>query len=74
VLCYTYVVSLVDFAIGRDSVVGLATGYGPEVRGSNSGGGRDFPHPSRPAVGPAQRTVQWVPGLSPGGIAAGAWR
>jgi hypothetical protein len=33
---------VVDFAIGRDSVVGLATGYGPEVRGSNSGGGEIF--------------------------------
>ena len=27
------------------------------VRGSNPGGRRDFPHPSRPAMGPTQPSV-----------------
>jgi len=30
----------------------VATGYGLDGPGSNPGGGRDFPHLSRPALGP----------------------
>jgi len=38
----------------------LTTGW--TVRGLNPGGVRDFPHPSRPAVVPTQRSVRCVPG------------
>jgi hypothetical protein len=41
------------------SVSRLATAW--RVRGSNPGGGRDFPHPYRPALRPIQPPIQWVP-------------
>ena len=47
-----------------DSVVNIATPYGLDGLGSNLSGGRDFLHPSRPALGPTQPHIQWVPGLS----------
>ena len=51
---------------GRDSSVGIATRYGLDGPGIETWWGRDFPHPSRPAIGPTQPPVQWVPGLYPG--------
>jgi hypothetical protein len=49
---------------GPDSSVSIATGYGLNGPGIESRWGRDFPHLSRPALGPTQPPVQWVPGLS----------
>ena len=49
--------------LGRYSSVGIATRYlldGPWIE---TRCGRDFPHPYRPAMGPTQPPVQWVPGL-----------
>jgi hypothetical protein len=63
-----------DLIVGRDSVVGIATRYGLDGQGIGSPWGRDYPHPSRPAVGPTQPPAKWVSGLLPGGKAAGAWR
>ena len=38
--------------MGRDSSVGIATRYGLDGPGIESRWGRDFPPPSRPALGP----------------------
>ena len=54
------------FGVGRDSAVDVATLYGLGGPGIESRLGRDFPHPSRPALGPTQPPIQWVPGLSRG--------
>ena len=53
---------LIHLNVGRDSVVGIATRYRVDGRGIESLRVRDFVHPSRPAPGPIQSPVQWVPG------------
>ena len=52
--------------MGWDVSVGIATLYGLDSPGIDSRWGRDFPHPSRPALGPNQLPIEWVPALSRG--------
>jgi len=50
--------------VGRDSVVGMGTRYGPGGKGMKSRWERDFVHPSRMVLMTIQPPTQWLPGLS----------
>jgi len=50
---------------GPGSSVSIASDYGLDGAGSNPGGDEIY-RPSRPALGPSQLPVKWVPGLSRG--------
>jgi len=57
----------------QDSGFGM-TCYGLDGPGIESQWEAKFPHPFRPALGPIQPPIQWVPGLSTRGKATMAWR
>ena len=56
--------------MGRNSSVGIATRYGLKGPGIETRRGRYLPQASRPALGPTQPPIKWVPGLFLGGGAA----
>jgi len=59
---------------GPGSVLSIVTDYGLDSPETEARWGQNFLHLSRPALGSTQPPVQWVPGLSRGSRAAGAWR
>jgi hypothetical protein len=59
---YVYYHSVVH----RDSSVSTAIRYGLDGPGIEYRRGRDFPHPSRPALGLAPPPIRWVPDLTRG--------
>jgi hypothetical protein len=66
IIGYKNVFTRLLYYVGRDRVVGIATRYkldGPRIESLWQ---RDIPHPSRPALGPTQPPVQWVPCFLPG--------
>jgi hypothetical protein len=58
---------MVDAYINRRAIsVGIATRNGLDVPGIQSRWQARLSHPSRPALGPTQPPIQWVPALPSG--------
>ena len=64
--CFNYftptLISSTNIRRGPGGSVGIATDYGLDGPGSNPGGDENF-RPSRPALGPTQPPLKWVPDL-----------
>jgi hypothetical protein len=61
------------FLVGRDSLVGIATSYGPDGPGIKFWWKRDFPHSTRTALGPIQPFYTMGTVSLSRAKAAGAW-
>jgi hypothetical protein len=66
-LCYRYLNFPLVYVndCGPGSSIGIVTDYGLEGPGSNPDGD-EIVRLSRPALGPTQPPVKWIPGLSRG--------
>ena len=66
-LAFLWFHSTYYWRVGRDSSVGIATGYRLNGPGIESRWGRNFPHLSRPALGPHPASCTMGTGCFPGG-------
>ena len=64
---FSYIYIYIFIIYGPGSSFGIATDYGVDGPGSNHSGDEIF-RQSRPALGPKQPPVKWVPGLSRGKV------
>jgi hypothetical protein len=69
---YTILFKHYLYICGSGSVVSIATSYGLDGPGIESRWAREFPHLSRPVLGPIQAPVQQVQGVCRGQRAAEA--
>jgi hypothetical protein len=67
----TTVILVIEVCMGLDNAVSIVTSYRLDGPGIESRWGRHFLHLSKPALGPTQPPIQWVPGLSAGGSGQG---
>ena len=65
ILSFSWFSYFIIMPCGPGSSVNIATDYRLDGLGSNPGEDEIF-YPSRPALGPTQPPVQWVPGFSQG--------
>ena len=60
------IIIIIVICVGRNSSVSIATRYGLDGPGIESRCGQDFPHLSRPALGPTQPPYTMGTGSLPG--------
>jgi hypothetical protein len=68
-----YLISESNITVLRNTDRSSRLRYGLYGPGIESRWGRDFPHPSKPALGTIQPLVQWSQSPFPWGKVAGAW-
>jgi hypothetical protein len=72
-IIYYQTLCLPNSSVDQDSIVSIVTCYRLDGPGIKSRGGQDFPHLSRPALGPTHPPVKWALDLFARGKVARLW-